>query len=476
MKPVRIVPSFASISAIMLLSACIDGPSGVEGSSDVVDLPLEGTIFTIVLENHDADVVEEMPYLQGLVDDYASADAYYADHHPSLPNYLQLLSGTDQRVSDDEGPDKHQLDAENLASQLDAAGIPWRAYMEDMGEPCLTKDKGVYAVRHNPFVYFTSVTRDRDACAEHVVDMDEHLAADLESDAYRYMWITPNDCNNMHDCEPTTADDWLAKVIPQIMESGWLQERRRDLHSLGRGRQRCQLPIRRQAEHPGGRGFGAGRCAWLRLRRALQPRFVPRHHRGCLRPSAIAEHRRLDAHGGHVRRHIRRVSRAGRAQIPRCGTMSGRNSEPWSSFVANSIAARERPDVTACLALERQGGPPCEERGQSDDFYSGHTAMVAASAGAVCANHSFMPLWGHPAADAFACGLASSAAVATAATRLVGDRHYFSDVFVGSVVGFGIGFAVPTLLHYRAPGGTTSITAMPGGLGTGAGLMLIGEF
>jgi hypothetical protein len=146
------------------------------------------------------------------------------------------------------------------------------------------------------------------------------------------------------------------------------------------------------------------------------------------------------------------------------------------SFVANSAAARERPDVTACLDAERRGGAPCEEQGQSDDFYSGHTAMVSASAGAVCANHVFMPLWGHPVADAVACGLASSAAIATAATRLVGDRHYFSDVFVGSVVGFGIGFAVPTLLHYRAPGTSTSIAAMPGGLGSGGGLKLIGEF
>lgn len=146
------------------------------------------------------------------------------------------------------------------------------------------------------------------------------------------------------------------------------------------------------------------------------------------------------------------------------------------SFVANSVAARERPDTTACLAMERRGGPPCDEKGQSDDFYSGHTAMVSTSAGAVCANHAFMPLWEHPAADALACGLASSAAIATAATRLVGDRHYFSDVLVGSVIGFGIGFAVPTLLHYRAPGTTTSIAAMPGGLGRGGGLQLIGAF
>ncbi len=219
MKPVRIVASLLPVSALALLSACISGPDGIEGSSDIAELPIEGTIYTIVLENHDADVVDEMPYLRGLADQYASADAYYADHHPSLPNYLQLLSGTDQNVSDDDGPDQHRFDAENLSSQLDAAGIPWRAYMEGMGEPCLMEDKGLYAVRHDPFVYFTSVTSDRADCEAHIVDMDAHLDEDLKSSAYRYMWITPNDCNNMHDCEPKTTDLWLSKLIPRIMNS-----------------------------------------------------------------------------------------------------------------------------------------------------------------------------------------------------------------------------------------------------------------
>lgn len=218
-KPNRIPASLSVVSISLVLAACISGPDGVEGSTDVATLPIEGTVFTIVLENHDADVLAEMPYLQGLADQYASADAYYADHHPSLPNYLQLLSGTDGGVADDEGPDKHQLDAENLASQLDAAGIPWRAYMEAMGEPCVMKDKGRYAVRHDPFVYFTSVTRDKAMCREHVVDMDAHLAEDLASNAYRYMWITPDECNDMHDCEPGTTDDWLADLIPQLMAS-----------------------------------------------------------------------------------------------------------------------------------------------------------------------------------------------------------------------------------------------------------------
>jgi membrane-associated phospholipid phosphatase len=59
-----------------------------------------------------------------------------------------------------------------------------------------------------------------------------------------------------------------------------------------------------------------------------------------------------------------------------------------------------------------------------------------------------MPLWGHPIADASACGLAVSAAIFTGGSRLVADRHYASDVLLGLGIGLGVGYAVPVLLHY----------------------------
>lgn len=201
------------------LPACISGPEGVQGSSATAEASIEGTVFTIVLENEDASVLEEMPYLTSLAARYSRADAYYSDHHPSLPNYLLMVSGSDQGVSDDDGPERHPIDADNLTVQLDDAGIPWRAYMEDMGEACGMADKGQYAVRHDPFVYFTSVTSDPEYCREHVVDMAANLQNDLANNAYRYVWITPNTCNDMHDCPAKTADDWLSRVIPQIMSS-----------------------------------------------------------------------------------------------------------------------------------------------------------------------------------------------------------------------------------------------------------------
>jgi hypothetical protein len=213
----RFIPLLIGL-AIPTLAAC--GPTGVQGSSEVAEMPVTGTIYTIVMENEGAGVLSEMPYAQGLANRYASASAYYSDHHPSLPNYLLLTSGTDNDVTDDDGPDKHPVGGtDNLADQLDAAGVSWRAYMEDMGEPCLMRDKGKYSVHHNPFVYYTSLANDAARCQEHDVDMATHFADDLKSNAYDFMWITPNKCNDGHDCSPATADAWLAKLVPQIMAS-----------------------------------------------------------------------------------------------------------------------------------------------------------------------------------------------------------------------------------------------------------------
>lgn len=115
------------------------------------------------------------------------------------------------------------------------------------------------------------------------------------------------------------------------------------------------------------------------------------------------------------------------------------------SFVSTRISVRERPDTTECRKQSADDAA-CER--DTEAFWSGHTSIVAASAGIVCANHRAMPLWGSAVADASACVAASSAALVTAISRLAADRHYASDVLVGFGVGFGFGFGVPTLLHY----------------------------
>jgi membrane-associated phospholipid phosphatase len=114
-----------------------------------------------------------------------------------------------------------------------------------------------------------------------------------------------------------------------------------------------------------------------------------------------------------------------------------------SAFVSTEISARARPDAQ------------CQSRDCSADtqsFFSGHAAISATAAGLVCANHSRIALYDNAWADAAICALSAANALATATTRVVADRHYASDVIIGTSVGFSIGYAVPVLLHYSHAG------------------------
>jgi membrane-associated phospholipid phosphatase len=144
-----------------------------------------------------------------------------------------------------------------------------------------------------------------------------------------------------------------------------------------------------------------------------------------------------------------------------------------TSFISTRLSVRERPDTTQCR-LEHPDFEGC--RADTEAFWSGHTSIVAASAGLVCGNHQYVPLWGSPAADASACALASGGALLTAGSRLLADRHYASDVLVGMGVGFAFGYAVPALLHYRRRAAEVIVAVQPDAQGDGASLNEAGVF
>ena len=51
--------------------------------------------------------------------------------------------------------------------------------------------------------------------------------------------------------------------------------------------------------------------------------------------------------------------------------------------------------------------------------------------------------------DLAACGVLLAATAGTAISRVVADRHYFTDGLMGAAIGFGAGYGLPWLLHYR---------------------------
>lgn len=209
--------------ALVALTCCSSVSSGTPGSAAVGHPDVPGTVFTIVFENHDASqILVSGSFFARFAQENGQATAYVVSTHPSLPNYVLLTSGSSNGVTSDNGPSGN-VEIEgvgDLPDQLDAAGIPWRAYMESMGSPCEMNDVGEYAVHHDPFVYYATIQSNPARCAQRVVDFDENFTNDLASGAYRYMWITPNLCDDMHSCQISVADAWLQKVVTQIRASG----------------------------------------------------------------------------------------------------------------------------------------------------------------------------------------------------------------------------------------------------------------
>jgi hypothetical protein len=202
------------------------GSSGTGGSGGF------GTIFTILLENHDYDQVvgsADTPYINSLIGKYGLATNYQDSLlHPSLPNYLYLITGAKQYPGLlDIAPSGNGIfpkDADNLGNQLQIAGIHWRSYQESMGAPCNLDGDGTYEPKHDPFLYFKDIQGDAALCAKTNVDYS-NFPADLAGGTYQYMWITPNMTNNGHNPsgDPSAAvkqsDKWLSTEVPKILAS-----------------------------------------------------------------------------------------------------------------------------------------------------------------------------------------------------------------------------------------------------------------
>src|SRR5690349_5133623 len=130
---------------------------GLSGGSGGV--PVFSHVVVVVMENKEYDEVVGSPSAPGfaaLARRYALLSDYQGVAHPSLPNYLALVSGSTHGISSD--CTSCQVDAPNLADSLERVGKTWKTYAEGLPGPGFTgAGSGRYAKKHDPFVYFRDV-------------------------------------------------------------------------------------------------------------------------------------------------------------------------------------------------------------------------------------------------------------------------------------------------------------------------------
>jgi hypothetical protein len=314
-------------------------------------LPPLKHVFVIVLENKDYNESfgkdSAAPYLaQTLPAMGKLLTQYFGTSHLSLGNYLTMISGQAPNF-DTQGdcmagfrdifPATDAADGQvmgtgcvypakvkTIADQLEAKGMGWKGYFEDMDHASMDASQSSdapqnaaacrhpsvnmrddtqsaepsdgYAARHNPFVYFHSIIDNQALCDAHVLPLSR-LQADLASAATTpaFAMIVPNLCNDAHDtgCPDTpnnlgpvkdgkkvgglaAADAWLRAWIPILMASPAYTDDGAILVTYDEAEQGtpnacCDQPTGPNTPKPGITGAGGGRTGTLVLSPWTQP-------------------------------------------------------------------------------------------------------------------------------------------------------------------------------------------------------------
>jgi phosphatidylinositol-3-phosphatase len=187
------------LAAVVLILGVAGVPAQAAPSS-----PRPDHVVLVMLENKRFDAVvgtPKTPWISALAARSATMTNFYAETHPSQPNYLALFSGSTQGVTDNSCP--HDLGARpNLARQLIDAGHTFTGYAEDLPvagwRGC---GSGGYVRRHAPWANFSNIP---------AATQQSYRAFPRD---YRRLptvaMVIPNLCHDMHDCPKADADAWL---------------------------------------------------------------------------------------------------------------------------------------------------------------------------------------------------------------------------------------------------------------------------
>ncbi len=210
-------------------------------------------IFYIMEENHAYNQIignrQDAPFINKLAAHNRLATDFHGVTHPSLPNYLAAISGDFQGIFDDcaagasircapeefvstsgDGTSAtsltpaeaatassapHLFRGKNIVDQLEAKGLSWKAYEENLPAPGSQAVNApvvggttvnLYAQKHNPFMYFSDINYPGSARLRKIVPFERTFAKDLQTGRVpNFSFIAPNQCHDMHGISPSQA-------------------------------------------------------------------------------------------------------------------------------------------------------------------------------------------------------------------------------------------------------------------------------
>ena len=236
---------FAFLAAALLVEAGCGGAASTNVSTNLASQipPPNGTripsydsiphfdhVALVIFENQETEKIlgnPSMPWLNNLAQQNAYAGNFFADAHPSLPNYFMLTTGQPIATNNDYGG---EVEADNIVREMVAAGKSWKAYEESLPHPGYLGDMAQpYEKTHDPAAYFSDV-RMIPAQAANLVPLAQLQADMAAGNLPDFMFVEPNQINAMHDCPSnnpgctnndklTIGDNWAQQNLTPLLNS-----------------------------------------------------------------------------------------------------------------------------------------------------------------------------------------------------------------------------------------------------------------
>ena len=161
------------------------------------------------------------PYQNHLANSYEEFTRSYGVGHHSLDNYLAEVTGNFYSASTGDCTPSASCEWSDpsVATQLSAAAIPWKAYIEDL-------DGGSgYDVNHNPFAYLTNVDQSKVVASGPGTANDSAMLSDLNSPTTPdFVFLTPDINDDGHNTGVAYGDRYLSRLIPEIQATSWYRQ------------------------------------------------------------------------------------------------------------------------------------------------------------------------------------------------------------------------------------------------------------
>ncbi|MGC1547568.1 MAG: alkaline phosphatase family protein [Rhodanobacter sp.] len=204
----------------------------------VSTVPTFDHVFIVMMENTNYSQVigdtTDAPFMNSLLSQGTSLANYSGVYHPSDENYLSIAGGNTFVKGAIYYPNI-KVTASNIADEVEAKNLTWKAYEQGMGTPCNTSNNNdsYYEPDDAPLFNFTDVATNPTRCAAHLFDTSQ-LTTDLQSASTtpNFSWLAADDYNdgeasgNGSSKSLQVQDAWLKQTLQPIFNSpAWTNQR-----------------------------------------------------------------------------------------------------------------------------------------------------------------------------------------------------------------------------------------------------------